>query len=199
MKIDVGRGWYPLVLDAVLKISQLPDAWNARLRRADRMHGLLRVDVAVNLPDSSEELGDQTSTIGAIQRIARVVSMMTCEACGRDGRLRIGVRRSRMLCEDHACLVGERHPMDGLVSEIDRDRHPELYFRAEDADVEKAEIFRMWSEGIVPMRVVTDFLRIGRTDVYHAALEAGHGTGLREADPEEVRIVIEMLDPSRRH
>ena len=198
MKIEVGRGWYPVILDAVVQISRMPETWNARLRRADRVHGLLRLDVSLTLPDDPDELGKQTSTIGAIQHIARVASMMTCEACGRNGRLRIGVSRSRTLCEDHACLVGERHPSDSLVSEIDRDRHAELYFRTEDAAAEKAEVIRMWSDGIVSMRTVTDFLGIGRLEVYHAALTDGDGTQ-RDADPEEIRIVMEILDGSRRH
>lgn len=170
IKIEVGRGWHALVLDAVVQVSTFPEAWSAQLRRADRLHGLLRLDIVVDHSDDLEAFREQTARVVAVQRAARVASRKTCEACSREGQLRIGTSRSRMLCEEHACLVGERHPLDGLVREITRE-HIELYARAEDPVVERWEVVRLWAEGIVAIEIVTGYLGIGVSDVYDIGLE----------------------------
>ena len=63
----------------------------------------------------------QVYWLARIKERARRKSLKTCQECGQPGRLRWG-SHAATLCNQHAYLVGELRPEDGLILDPDRQK-----------------------------------------------------------------------------
>lgn len=193
IRIEVGDGWAAIVLNMIVVGSRYPTAWNFRFRRAWRTCGRMRIHVTAD----TDDIGP-VDAAKALSEIAWHRSGMTCEICGRGGCLRLGKRYALTLCRDHEHLIGERHPMDGMISDLWKAHVDGLVKMPPDygaPDVIEDDLLGMWSRGEAGMREVQDILQMSRAQVMYASMSRGHELRVEEPteDDKKVAEIVKAL------
>jgi hypothetical protein len=204
IKIDVGSGWSALILQLIVIGSAYSEHWNFKFHRAWRNAGRMRIYVTTE----SDDPASLEATV-ALSEIAWHRSGMTCEVCGQRGCLRLGKRYALTLCRDHECLVGERHPDDGKISDLWKAHVDGFIKLAPDYGAPATmtdELLRMWSRGEAAMSDVQELLQMSRADVMTSAIEAGYGLHLEgdadnadDAGAEFAQLIAAARDDGTRH
>lgn len=161
IEIEVGEGWSDIVVDILRIGSAFPERWNFRFHRAWRASGRMRIHVTTSSDDI--ECVKKTSDLS---KIAWDRSGVTCEVCGRNGCLSLGTRYALTLCRDHEHLIGERHPDDGMISDLwkaHRDGFIKLPADYDDPEVVEDALLRMLSRREAAIDDVKQLLRMSRS------------------------------------
>lgn len=109
-EISVGNGWWPIVAEAIDEAAKLPPEWMFEIVSAKRApDGSLRIDASYNPFDMpwDESVPHPWRAWQKIKQAAQARSLVTCEICGRSGRLRGEGQAARVRCEEHVGAADE--------------------------------------------------------------------------------------------
>lgn len=98
----IGRGWWPILDDAVTELTELDPDWRPERRTPFRRKlGTLRIDVVLAPWSEAWARGDFLIEDAALRivREAAVLSSRVCEGCGAPGRLRGDPLWALTLCD----------------------------------------------------------------------------------------------------
>ncbi len=112
-EITVASGWKHILDKAVAEASKLPPEWCFEIVQAETVDGALRLSATyvsgdVPLDDHlppSEKLPHPWRALQRIRETAREKSLVTCECCGREGRLVGAGQDVRVRCIRHEYVV----------------------------------------------------------------------------------------------
>ncbi|AVA21951.1 hypothetical protein [Rhizobium sp. NXC24] len=112
-EITVANGWQNILAEAVEEASKLPAEWLFEITSAETIDGTLKItatyvggDVPLDdhLPPDAK-LPHPYRSFLRIRETAREKSLVTCECCGRPGKLIDAGERARVRCVQHAYVV----------------------------------------------------------------------------------------------
>lgn len=112
-EITVAHGWQHILDEAVAEASRLPPEWCFEIVQAERVDGALKIsatyvsgDVPLDdhLPPESK-IPHPYRAFLRIRETAREKSLVTCECCGRIGKLIGAGESARVRCAAHADVV----------------------------------------------------------------------------------------------
>lgn len=107
--ISVANGWQHILAEAIEEASKLPDEWLFEIVSAERVDGALKLSatyVSGDIPlddqlPADRKLPHPWRSMMRIREDARAKSLVTCECCGRAGRLRSNAIPALVRCEEH--------------------------------------------------------------------------------------------------
>lgn len=111
--ISVANGWRHILDEAVEEASRLPEEWSFEIVQAETVDGALKLSAAyvsgdIPLDDHlppEKKIPHPFRAMMRIRETAREKSLVTCECCGRIGRM-IGVGdEARVRCSAHEDVV----------------------------------------------------------------------------------------------
>lgn len=120
-EITVGNGWWPIVSEAIDKASRLPEEWAFEIVGAKRApDGSLRIDASYNAFDVSwdETVPHPWRAWQKIKLAAQARSLVTCEICGRAGRLRGDGNSARVRCEEHVDVAEDPIGLEHFLADF---------------------------------------------------------------------------------
>lgn len=125
-EIIVASGWQHILDEAVADASRLPDEWCFEIANAKRAaDGSLRIDASYNPFDVpwDESVPHPWRAWQKIKRKAQERSLVTCECCGRMGKLVGADQEARVRCAAHADVVDAMtwQPPEGVMFETDEE------------------------------------------------------------------------------
>lgn len=111
--ISVAHGWQHILAEAVAEARALPEQWCFEISKAERVDGALRISATyisgdVPLDDhlpAEKKLPHPWRAFQRIRAAARARSVVTCECCGREGRLIDAGEGARVRCVRHEYVV----------------------------------------------------------------------------------------------
>lgn len=107
MKSEVGNGWAAIVAAAIADAAMLPVDWAFEITSARRVNGGLMIDARyaqIDVPPAqmiAKLAPHPARSLRRIQILAHERSLVTCEICGRPGRLRGGGEAALARCDEH--------------------------------------------------------------------------------------------------
>lgn len=112
-KISVANGWQHILAEAVEDAKALPPEWCFDIVKAETVDGALKVSatyVSGDIPlddhlPPEHKLPHPYRTFLRIRENARAKSLVTCECCGREGRLIAAGESARVRCVRHEYVV----------------------------------------------------------------------------------------------
>ena len=112
-EITVAHGWQHILDEAVAEASRLPPEWCFEITQAERVDGALKLSatyVAGDIPlddhlPPSQKIPHPWRTMMRIRESAREKSLVTCECCGRIGRMIGAGDEARVRCAAHEDVV----------------------------------------------------------------------------------------------
>lgn len=113
-EIVVANGWQHILAEAVAEASRLPSEWCFEIVQAETVDGALRLSATyvsgdVPLDDHlppEKKISHPWRALQRIRETAREKSLVTCEVCGREGRLVGGAgQAARVRCVRHEHVV----------------------------------------------------------------------------------------------
>lgn len=131
-KISVAHGWQHILDAAVDEAKALPEEWLFEIVKADRVEGALKIwatyaggDVPLDdyLPPE-RKLPHPYRSFLRIRETARAKSLVTCECCGREGKLIDAGKDARVRCVRHECVVDvaewSENPVGAMFASADK-------------------------------------------------------------------------------
>lgn len=111
--ISVANGWQYILAKAVEEASKLPPEWCLEIVAAERVDGALILSATYNSFDvplddylpSDKTIPHPFRSLMRIQETARAKSLVTCECCGREGKLMGAGSEARVRCVRHGYVV----------------------------------------------------------------------------------------------
>lgn len=112
-EITVANGWQHILTEAVEEASKLPAEWLFEITAAERVDGALKLSASYNSFDvplddhlpPERKLPHPWRSEMRIREKARAKSLVTCECCGREGRLIDAGESARVRCVRHEYVV----------------------------------------------------------------------------------------------
>ncbi|OCW56248.1 hypothetical protein [Hoeflea olei] len=112
-EISVAHGWQHILDEAVAEAAALPEEWCFEIVKAETVDGALKISTTyvsgdVPLDDhlpSDSKLPHPFRAMMRIREAARQKSLVTCECCGRIGRLVGSGDDARVRCAAHVDVV----------------------------------------------------------------------------------------------
>ena len=104
-EIVVAKGWHDLLVEAMDEAAKLPEEWCFEIVAAKRAPGgSLLVDASYNAFDMpwDESVPHPWRSWQKIKQAAQARSLVTCEICGRTGRMSGAGIGAVVRCEEHA-------------------------------------------------------------------------------------------------
>ncbi|GMB82734.1 hypothetical protein NN6n1_35170 [Shinella zoogloeoides] len=130
-EISVARGWQHILDEAVAEASKLPEEWCFEVVKAERADGTLKLSATyvsgdVPLDDHlppERKLPHPWRAMMRIRETAREKSLVTCECCGRIGKMIGAGPDARVRCAAHAAVVDAMgwRPPEGASFESDEE------------------------------------------------------------------------------
>lgn len=111
--ISVANGWQQILAEAVAEASKLPEEWLFEITKAERIDGALKLSttyVSGDVPfddhmPADRKLPHPWRALQRIRETAREKSLVTCECCGRPGKLIDAGEGGRVRCVQHEYVV----------------------------------------------------------------------------------------------
>lgn len=111
--ISVADGWQHILTEAVEEASKLPEEWLFEIVSAERVDGALKLSATyitgdITLDDhlpADRKLPHPFRAFLRIRETARAKSLVTCECCGRGGKLFGSGDEARVRCAAHEGVV----------------------------------------------------------------------------------------------
>jgi len=108
-EITVANGWCQILAEAIDEASKLPEEWLFEIARAERVDGALKLSatyVSGDIPlddhlPPDRKIPHPYRSFLRIRETAREKSLVTCECCGRPGRLIGAGEEARVRCPAH--------------------------------------------------------------------------------------------------
>ena len=129
--ISVANGWQHILDDAVAEAAALPPEWCFEISSADRVNGALRISatyVSGDIPlddhlPSDKKIPHPYRSFMRIRDKARQKSLVTCECCGRMGKLIGAGDEARVRCAAHADVLDAMTcvPPEGVMFASDQE------------------------------------------------------------------------------
>ncbi|MEZ0003253.1 hypothetical protein [Sinorhizobium fredii] len=112
-EITVANGWKNILAEAIAEASKLPPEWCFEIVAAERVDGALKLSATYNSFDvplddhlpAEKKLPHPFRSEMRIREKARAKSLVTCECCGRPGKLTDAGESARVRCVQHAYVV----------------------------------------------------------------------------------------------
>nr|CAD6612635.1 hypothetical protein RKHAN_02505 [Rhizobium sp. Khangiran2] len=112
-EITVANGWYQILADAIDEGATLPEEWLFEITSADTVDGALKLSakyVSGDVPLDGHLSPDQKiphpfRSMMRIRETAREKSLVTCECCGRPGKLIGAGGEARVRCRAHEYVL----------------------------------------------------------------------------------------------
>lgn len=130
-EITVAPGWQHILDDAVFEASKLPPEWCFEIVSAETVDGVLKISATyisgdIPLDDHlppSQKIPHPFRAMMRIRDTAREKSLVTCECCGRVGRLVGAGDAARVRCAAHGDVVDAMAwvPLDGALFASDEE------------------------------------------------------------------------------
>lgn len=113
LEITVANGWKHILAEAVEEASKLPQEWCFEIVAAERVDGGLKLSATYNSFDvplddhlpPEKKLPHPWRSMMRIRETAREKSLVTCECCGRPGKLIDAGPNARVRCVQHGYVV----------------------------------------------------------------------------------------------
>lgn len=129
--IPVAQGWQHILDDAVVEASKLPPEWCLEIVKAETVDGALKISATYVSGDTplddylppERKLPHPYRSFVRIRENARAKSLVTCECCGRVGRLIGAGDDARVRCAAHAYVADAMTfvPPEGALFETDEE------------------------------------------------------------------------------
>ncbi len=111
--ISVANGWKNILAEAIAEASKLPPEWCFEIEKAERVDGALKLSASyvsgdVPLDDhlpADRKIPHPFRAMMRIREAARAKSLVTCECCGRPGKLIDAGENARVRCVQHEYVV----------------------------------------------------------------------------------------------
>ncbi len=112
-EITVANGWQHILAEAIEEATALPEEWCFEIVSAETVDGglkLLATYVSGDIPlddhlTPERKLPHPYRSFQRIREVARARSLVTCECCGREGKLTDAVEVARVRCVRHEYVV----------------------------------------------------------------------------------------------
>lgn len=112
-EITVANGWKNILAEAIAEASKLPPEWCFEIVAAERVDGALKLSATYNSFDvplddhlpAEKKLPHPFRSEMRIREKARAKSLVTCECCGRPGKLTDAGESARVRCVQHEYVV----------------------------------------------------------------------------------------------